>query len=337
MKRLFTLVLLLGFINAQTTLKVSFVDDTPDVFGNAERFRSILTDSLGYTSMVTWDVETQGEFPSVTYLDSFDLVIWYTSSWGDTLYLWGKGDTINTTLKHFLDQGGNVWLAGLDFLFDKFGGAPDNFLPGSFEYDYLGIDEYLSQSYADDGALGVSILNPVAGPITGLNTLTSWAFSTIWWVDGVDTAYGTLPVYTMGGIGYPLNGQPCATLNTSLPMGSGKLLAFYFDPALLAADSSFAFLATDVMNYFEGSTTLLNPDNNPIRILVYPNPSAGWVTVMPNVSGNYAVKDLSGKILIDFNAEAGHAFQLDLSGFAENLYLLTTPDGNAQLLSIAGK
>lgn len=336
MKRLFTLILLLGSLYAQPSLKVAFVDDTPDVFGNAERFRSILTDSLGYTSMVTWDVETQGSFPSTTYLDSFDLVIWHTSTWGDTLYLWGKGDTTNTTLIHYLDQGGNVWLVGLDFLFDKFGGAPDNFLPGSFEYDYLGIDTYLSQSYADDGALGVSVLDPVPGPITGLSPLSGWIFSTVWWVDGVDTVNGTLPVYAMGGTGYPLNGQPCATLNTSLPTGSGKLLAFYFDPALLAADSTFSFLAGDVMNYFEGSTTEMETVGPQSHFQVYPNPSTGRVTVVSDISGWFEVKDITGKTCLEFRTEAGYPYQLDTSGMMAGMYLVTAPDGNSEILCISG-
>jgi hypothetical protein len=81
------------------------------------------------------------------YLSKFDLVIWQTSNDGTQLSLWNKNDPENSHLKAYLNQGGKLWIGGLDFLFDKYGAAPKTFSEGEFAYEYLGLNSYDVQTY----------------------------------------------------------------------------------------------------------------------------------------------------------------------------------------------
>ncbi len=151
------------------------------------------------------------QIPTFEQLKENDLVFWFTGNDGKRLALWQGQDTVNTDLKQYLDSGGKLWVAGIDFLYDKYGGAADTFLAGDFVYDYLGIRSYDAQSKKDDDGQGVPLvyLDHLSAPegIASIDTLT-WKYSTLWYVDAITPVEGAKVVYRMGPSDYALADAP---------------------------------------------------------------------------------------------------------------------------------
>ena len=107
--------------------------------------------------------------PSADTLKKYDLVIWFAGDDGKALALWNINDEDNPDLKAYLDAGNKkLWIIGSDWLYDRYGGAPDAFAAGDMCYDYFGIASYDIQTYKDDNSVGVTELD-LAPDITGID------------------------------------------------------------------------------------------------------------------------------------------------------------------------
>jgi len=251
----------------QAQIDILFVDDSDDTFGNAETFYQAIEDA-GY-SVAYYDAVSEGNGPTISELESYDLVVWHTSTDGTDLQLWEGSDQDNLDLMSYLDNGGNLWLVGLDFLYDRYGVPSIEFTASDFVYNYLGIWVYTSQSYGNGGEMGVPYVSPAEGvSISGLGDI-NWSLETLWWVDGVTPTVGADAVYKMSGDeSYPLNGQVCALLKHGL---DNTVLTYLFDLAL-ATPEDLAQNTSAVLSYFENlvlSTKELPVEN---ADAVYPNP-----------------------------------------------------------------
>ena len=105
-----------------------FVDDSADEFGNAEYFHAGLA-SICYDATYYNAVDSAAG-PSDLYMNNFDLVVWHTSSDGAELLFWNGIEEDNASLESYLNGGGNLWLVGNDFFFDRYGLAPVAFSAG---------------------------------------------------------------------------------------------------------------------------------------------------------------------------------------------------------------
>lgn len=208
--------------------RVLFVDDSGDGFGNAEYVASAL-DSLGYETVLI-DAYLAEATPTLEEMNNYDLVIWYTSTWGVGLQLWDGTDSDNGVLIQYLSQPeANFWLIGLDYFYDRYDAAPDNFQAGDFPYEYLGISRYDVQSYADDGSFGVPLVTPAAAqPIPGLADI-NWQFSTLWYADGMEIRPEAREVYVFGDNSYSLAGKTTGVWYH--PEGGARVLTYGFDLA----------------------------------------------------------------------------------------------------------
>jgi hypothetical protein len=263
------LALLLAFgLHAQPSILL--VDDSKDDFDNTG-FLALALDSAGY-EYTLFDAAGDGAGPVLEALSLFDLVIWHTSTDGVDLHLWGEEDLDNSDLANYLLEGGNLWLIGNDFLFDRYGAAPDMFQLGDFPYDYFGIDRYIAQAYGDDGGLGVPGVEPAPGqPAPGLGAL-NWNFATLWWADAVSPLQTAAPVYLMDGDGYPLAGMPAAVWHNT---GDFRVMSFFFDLTLVSDFQLAKQTVTSVVGLFESlisdTETRVLPG---ISMQVAPNPFA---------------------------------------------------------------
>jgi len=231
MKNIFTgLVLLLSAINLYAQPSILLVDDSKDNFDNTG-FLALALDSAGYAYTV-FHADTEQTTPGADLMSQYDLVIWHTSTDGVGLFLWGNDGEENGDLQLYLEDGGNLWVIGNDFLFDRYGAAADTFQTGDFPYEYFGIERYVAQAYGDDGGIGVSSVAPATGqPADGLGEL-GWQFATLWWADAVAPRAEATPVYLMqGGAGYPLQDMPAAVWYDN---GTFRTMSFYFDLALVS-------------------------------------------------------------------------------------------------------
>lgn len=270
MKHLFLWAALLLASGLRAQPSILLVDDSKDNFDNTG-FIALALDSAGYAYTLYDAVEEQAS-PPVEMLSQYDLVIWHTSTDGVSLHFWGQDDVDNGDLVSYLMDGGNLWVIGNDFLFDRYGAAPDDFNPGDFPFDYLGIDRYIAQSYGDDGGLGGPGVEPAPDqPVTGLGAL-DWNFSTLWWADAVSLRPTATPVYLMSGDGYPMAGMPAAVWFNE---GSFRVMSFYFDLSLVSSFQLGKETVSAVVGLFEDQISGTGAQVSPgIELQIAPNPFA---------------------------------------------------------------
>ena len=109
--------------------------------------------------------------PTAARMQEYGMVIWFCGSDGVKTAFWNTTDGDNAELISYLNTADSkLWVIGEDILYDRYKSAPDTFSTGDFCYDYLGIEIYDAQSYADDGKSGVAQLDLVAD--NGLNVST---------------------------------------------------------------------------------------------------------------------------------------------------------------------
>ena len=237
---------LFGLVSAQAQLSILFVDDSTDNFSNSEILSSAI-DSVGI-AYTYYDADDEGGSPDLAMLESYDLVIWHTSSIDNQLFFWNGLDEVNSDIVLYLEGGGNMWVIGNDYLFDFYGSAPISFSSGDFPYDYLGLESYDVQSHADDGDTGLKQAEPVASqPINGLEII-DFFFDELWWADGVTPRTGAIPIYEMGDMDYVLAGHPTAVWYDN---GTFRVLSYYFDLALASSFDLMKSSMSAVIGYFE--------------------------------------------------------------------------------------
>lgn len=266
--------LMLGLFNAQAQMSVLFVDDSDDTFSNAEALHAAI-EAVGFDAdyFDAGNVETG---PTEADMNEYDMVVWHTSTDGGELFLWNQLDEDNTELKNYLDGGGKLWLTGHDFLFDRY--IPQyTFAAGEFVYDYLGISSYDGQSFADDGGLGVTVINPVDNPpIADLNDFVSM-FATYWYADVVSLRDEAQSVYVMGGDGYPLAGE---TAGVYYDNATFQVLTYLFDISLAADTELLNTNVLAVLNHFSGLLSSTdNIQNSQLDTKLFPNPSTGELSL----------------------------------------------------------
>lgn len=299
---LLLLVLTLFALSLSAQMKILFVDDSTDEFGNAELIASSI-DSLGF-EYDYFHAADSASSPSDLLMKNYDLVIWSTSSIGFNLQLWNGIDEDNSNLKAYLDNGGKLWITGNDFLFDKYGAPPYTFSPGEFMYDYAGVHSYDVQSYGDDGSIGLSSASVAdSSGIEALNDL-SWIFSTLWWADGVSLLENSKPVYLMGGdTSYPLLNKTCASLHAT---DGFEVLTYFFDLSLVNNFDALKSNMEAVLSYFQGELSELPRVNlHNAKLEVYPNPvEAGRTLSIDFVEASNSAEipqiqifDLQGKLV----------------------------------------
>jgi hypothetical protein len=159
-----------------------YVADVVDFFGpgnilvvdddNRFNHETYLYQALGNNGIAfdTLDTDADGDYVAVSppsyLLEAYDLVIWFCGDDGGNIAFWedeGTFETDNPNVISYLDNGGDLWVMGLDVLYDRYGGAPVTFAQGDFCHDYLGMDSYDVQSYLDDGHEGLLQIDAVPG------------------------------------------------------------------------------------------------------------------------------------------------------------------------------
>lgn len=282
-----------------------------------------------------YNTVTTGDAPSFAVLSAYQLVIWYTGNDGVDLYLWDTSDTLdykfNTDLKQYVDNGGNLWIQGLDFMYDIVGGAPDAFEAGQFIYDYMGIQNYAAQSKADDDGLGLPQMDVV--PENGICEITpiKWAYETLWYADGYELTSNAKALYKMGPAGYALDMYYPALLNIK---GGANIMTFGVETARIDTRENTEKLFSEVIEYFKG---LLGINENFDHLFtvenIYPNPTSNNATLVYELKETADVSvrmmDITGKEI--FNASLGtqyigsHEFVISTTdlGLNNGLYVVS--------------
>ncbi|HHB80090.1 MAG TPA: T9SS type A sorting domain-containing protein [Saprospiraceae bacterium] len=249
MKR-FQLLLFIFLLGAATQINAQSVLLVNDNGTNPERIDALKTslDNIGQAYSY-YDAVTNAASPTVSYLEPYDLVIWYTGNDSKDLYFWDGNDTTNTAVKAYLDQGGMLWLAGLDFLYDLYSAAPDTMQAGDFVYDYLGIASYDAQSHKDDGVFSDGVPFYEVEPGNGIFTLDSlnWYWATMWYADAVTPTANASVLYKHGPADYDLGGKAGAVFNE---VGDAKIMSFTTDIAKLDAQWRLDTLMAQGIAYF---------------------------------------------------------------------------------------
>jgi hypothetical protein len=318
---------------AGTGFTILLVNDNDN---DADRYLELDTVlmNLGYTYDVYNTVET-GVYPDSALLENYDMVIWYTGNDGVDLYLWDVSDSsdikFNAPLINFVNNGGHVWLQGLDFLYDIVGSAPDVFSPGQFIYDYMGIEEYHAQSYADDGGLGLPEMDAVQN--NGICTLTpvQWVYSTLWYADALQPAPGVHTIYSMGPSGYVFSDY---FTGIDTWVNTGSVMTFTVETARIDTRANTEELFREVIEFYRTTTGVdeLTGNNNDFEI--YPNPAADYLIIKPLINkiseAYFELYNLQGvKVMQQQVSFTGNEFKINTASLTRGLYLykITSENG----------
>jgi hypothetical protein len=248
-----------------------------------------------------YNTVTTHDFPDANTLSYYEMVIWYTGNDGVDLHLWDVSDTnnykFNEPLIQYLDNGGTVWLQGLDFFYDILGAAPDSFVENQFIYDYLGVSSYAAQTYADDGSMGVPQLDVVPDNPICTFTPVQWVYATMWYADAIEITSLAHGIYTMGPEGYVFDNYYAGVFNEK---GSAKLLTFTVETARIDTEEHTDDLFFDVIEYFRLWTDIAeNANISEPSIEVFPNPATEMVSFSASLDETthvgLSITDLSGR------------------------------------------
>lgn len=283
-----------------------------------------------------------GVAPGYPILSAYDLVIWYTGNDGVDLYLWDTSDTnnykFNVPLVEYMNQGGDIWLQGLDFIYDVVGSAPVEFTEGQFIYDVVGISNYAIQTHADDEDTGLVEMDVVIdNPVCEL-TPVNWTYETLWYADGYELTPNAVPIYKLGPSGYMFDFLYCGLLNN---IGDSHLLTYSTEGARFNTRDMGEIVFTEAIEYFKSLTSIYeNPGNSFTIENVYPNPTNNNTTFAYELSNNsnvtLMITDITGKVIMNTNygsqSKGSHNIIISANDLNMNngiyFYTLKINDGN---------
>ena len=235
--------------------------------------------NLGYVYSV-YNTVTTGDFPDYQTLSGYDAVLWYTGNDGNNLKLWDVSDTtgavnqnlkFNEPLMDYINGGGIVWLQGLDFIYDIYGGAIDFFASGDFMYDFMGIEAYVAQSHADGDDLPQLDVVP-GNPICTFSPIT-WVYAEgLWYADALEITDNAEGIYTMGPDTYIYSDYYSGVYTQP---GDGHLFSLTVETARIDTREHTDEFVGDVLDYFQDITTDIKNEKLQTgftNIKNYPNP-----------------------------------------------------------------
>jgi hypothetical protein len=270
-KLILSLVAMALFITVKSQ-RILVVNDNDNITYNTDTFLHGMDQSM-YNSYTYWSVpDSAGATPSTSFLNTFDVVIWYCSTDGVGLSFWQDTSFVNPALSAYVAGGGGLWVIGLDVLYNAYGAAGATFLAGEFTHDYMGLASYDKQSYADDFNVGVPQMNRSAGvSATYFPDSLLWIFPTLWYADACTPTAGTKAIYEMGPSSYLFAGLKSMFLhqNTSANI---NVLSTFFDPALIDEQAHLVKFIEGSIHELYVTTGISGQPNHLPSLLVYPNP-----------------------------------------------------------------
>ena len=294
---------------------VLLVNDCNNTYGSGTIRYQIVDTAIthaGYPVDV-FNTVTQTGSPSYDMLKRFKFVVWYTGNDGANQKLWDPNDStrFNPDIVKYIDNGGVIWVQGLDFLYDAFGNKYRDMLSngdscialfhkGDFMYDYAGIKAYVAQSHRNDNKTGVAELDAV--PRNGICTLTplKWKYTTMWNVDALALTDNARPIYQMGPADYIFSTYYSMHENV---VGKGHVLISTFETARIDTQDNTDELFKEVLDYYRDNVnSVKNHSAEDIGNRVYPNPveDEGHITYTLKTASDISVtiSDITGKVIL---------------------------------------
>ncbi len=325
------MVFAVTFANAQ--FSVLLVDDDQ----NTPEGAPIVTALTNWGG--TFDVDTTSVtgIPDYAELSAYNMVIWYTGNDGLGIRLWDVADTtgigagaakFNAGLTEYVANGGILWLDGLDFIYDLYGGAPDDFAAGDFMFDQLGITQYLAQSHQDDGTYsdGVEQYDKAsANTITTVDPV-SWVYSTLYNADGLAIAADATALYQMGPAAYDLAGQITAFYRNNIIVSGLRLGKI--DPQTDLDQLISEMITAAEAGTFEAS--LIN-EVSKSNIKIYPNPAVQSAVINLseiNNASELSIFDITGRKVFSQAINGKNQVTINTSDYASGLYNVIIASGN---------
>ncbi|RLD87279.1 MAG: hypothetical protein DRJ09_10575, partial [Bacteroidetes bacterium] len=259
MKRFFTFIALAVFMlmSAQAySLSILLINDNGYAPDRVDVLKQAITDAgYGYTF---YDAASEGSSPSLTLMQDFDLVMWYTGNDGAGLYFWNGDNIDNEAIKQYIDGGGMFWLQGLDFLYDRYSITPLDFVEGDMMHDYFGVAQYYAQSHVDDGLYSDGVAELDVMPDNGIFTMSpiKFAYPYMNFVDALTATETAVPVYRMGPEGYDFYDYYSVIYNEK---GNGKILTCTFETARIDNTPNTTEFFKEGLDYFNqfGSDSII--------------------------------------------------------------------------------
>lgn len=323
-----------SLVNAQ--FSVMLVDDDANGDDNSA---SLVTALTNWGGVFTFTNITDDGVPTFDDMSGYDMVIWDCGNDGLEINLWDVSDTAgvgytavkyNAALIEYANAGGIVWVDAMDAMYDVCPGTPSAFSAGDFVYDVLGIAEYTSQAYGDDGNLGVS-----EAVISSTNTITtstpfSWEWSTLWYGDGLTPTDEATSLYEMGGdASYPLLGQSMMLYKDNYIFSAMRVQRFGTQTMIDNLVSEMITAADD------GNFPTTTNEVSNTQINIYPNPATDYISINEINNAEVQISDISGRTVISQNINGNTTINVsNLSTGVYNVSIISNEGVSSQKLII---
>lgn len=323
MKRLTSLLLAILAVLGSTAFAQSilFVNDNDNVTYNTDTLVNDLEDA-GFT-FDQYSIPLAATSPDSATLAGYDLVIWYASTDGVNLGFWKDGSLdANTDLLAYVESGKKLWIIGQDLLYSMYGSAPDLMVANEFVYDYMGVDYYANQSYADDNGAGCPA---VYADTTAFADSLQWIFATNWYMDGVTARSGAESLYKMGPASYALKDY---TSMLYFGTDSTQVMSTFFDPALIGTYEARTLFMQQSVNYLLNKpvTSIAAPASGTTLRAAY---SAGLLHIRAAAPTAFTLSNMMGQTVASgtLAGTTGTTGTVDMQAMPAGVYLLRTGEG----------
>jgi len=201
---------------------------------------------------------------------SYNLIIWYCGNTGIGTHLWNENKTDNTLIPQLINEGVNLWIIGNDFLLDRYGNAPKEFVEGDFAYDILGVQTLVGESKKNDGDMGLPFI--VSNTMSDLNIDTLKWDDNLWYADACVVRDGVQSIYTMAPDEYVFAGKSIMWVKSN--PDKGNMIVSAFDPWFID-DSEKLHLFFSHFTEYQTTTSIKEQISTNAKI--FPNPASDYI------------------------------------------------------------
>lgn len=316
--------------------QILFVNDNDNITYNTDTIVNDL-DHTTYSGFHYWSIpDSAGATPSAVFMNTFDLVIWYSSTDGVGLKIWDASSTSgNSELESYASGGKHLWIIGQDMLYQKYT-TGSVFTTGEFAKDYMGLTSYDVQSYTDDASMGCPQMERSTTASSLFPALLKWQFSTLWYADGCTPMATTKDIYKMGPSTYALSGRKSMFHNEA---GGVSVMSTLFDPALIDTFVNRVDFLQKSITYILGTSATNNTFLNKEAITIFPNPVNDDYHLVVDVSRkqnvSVVITDIMGRTIsteVMALSSGKNDFKRPASGLVSGLYIVKLIDANGQTI-----
>ncbi|MCF6365013.1 MAG: Omp28-related outer membrane protein [Bacteroidales bacterium] len=228
----------------------------------------------------------------------------------------GINEEITAELTSFLDNGGNLFIAGQDLGWDTWENTGTTITQAFYT-------NYLNASFNADGSTSNNSISPnpnddVFGYLNTSSLVNIYGGTNMFPDEMSAVGYGNVFLY------YLNNSNKGAAIKST--NGNYKVVYLGFDIPMVSDVSVRNEIIKKSIDWFNGVVSTSNIINT-AGINVYPNPASNLLTITTSNISDILISDISGKLL--YSEKGSKKFEVNVSNFTKGVYFVKIKNGGS--------